>query len=120
MKREDDQELWDLLGKAHQPALSPFFARNVVREIRQRPTSYDRGSLWVSLRRFIPASGVAAAMIAASLALQGPAGMGPESDDPPAVIAQLDAIDFEVVADLDNLLAMEEDSLWTDADVSTL
>ncbi len=38
----------------------------------------------------------------------------------PEAIAQLDPIDFEVVADLDNLLALEEESLWTDGDVSTL
>ena len=35
MKRDDDQELWDLLGQAAEPKISPFFARNVLREIRK-------------------------------------------------------------------------------------
>src|SRR5438874_1666569 len=35
MRREDDQELWDLLGQTKAPAASTFFARNVVRQVRQ-------------------------------------------------------------------------------------
>ena len=41
------------------------------------------------------------------------------SESLPDTLAQLDAVDYEVVADLDDLLALEEDSLW-DADSSTL
>jgi len=31
----ENDALWDLLGKASHPKASPFFARNVLREIRQ-------------------------------------------------------------------------------------
>lgn len=34
-KFPENDELWDLLGHATQPEISPFFARNVLREIRQ-------------------------------------------------------------------------------------
>lgn len=35
MTREEDQELWELLGEASTPApASSFFSRNVVREVR--------------------------------------------------------------------------------------
>ena len=119
MKREDDQELWDLLGKAGQRPVSPFFARNVLREIRQQPAWRDR--LWLSLRRLVPASAVAALVIAVGLWLRNPGGpASPSAEDLPDAIAQLDPVDFEVVADLDDLLALEEDNLWTDGDVSAL
>lgn len=119
MKREDDQELWDLLGKAGKPAVSPFFARNVVREIRQVRTWQSRFAQWFEPRRLIPATAVAVAMFAAAVSLQKPTGTSMSSENPPEAVAQLDAVDYEVVADLDDLLALEEDNLW-DTDTSTL
>ena len=121
MKREDDQELWDLLGKASPPPdVSPFFARDVLREIRLRPTWRDRLGPWLTPRRLIPTAAVAAVVIAGGLSLQRVSVPAGAPDDLPEVVAQLDPADFEVVADLDNLLALEEDSLWTDNDVSAL
>ena len=63
MNRDDDQKLWDLLGQAAEPKISPFFARNVLREIRQ-PDKRTTLRGWLNLRRLIPAAGVAAALIA--------------------------------------------------------
>ena len=61
MKRDDDQKLWDLLGQTAEPKISPFFARNVVREIRASETRADwRG--WFRLRRLIPAVSVVMAI----------------------------------------------------------
>jgi hypothetical protein len=121
MKREDDQELWDLLGKAEQPTLSPFFARNVVRQIRQEPSWRDRLTWWMAPRWLVPAGAVAAAVVAATIAFDRPATQTPGSASAEMPLAvQLDPIDYQVVADLDVLLAMEEDNLWTDAEVSTL
>ena len=42
MDRKDDNELWDILGRVPEPTLSPFFARNVVRSVRQEATRFDR------------------------------------------------------------------------------
>ena len=120
MKREDDQELWDLLGKTSKPTVSPFFARNVLREIRQERGWRDGLAQWLAPRRLIPTAAVAVAVIAATVTVQRPPSAPPSSENLPEAIAQLDEIDYQVVADLDNLLAMEEDSLWADTDTLTL
>jgi hypothetical protein len=121
MKREDDQELWDLLGSAGQPTLSPFFARNVVRQIRQEPSWRDRLTWWMTPRWLVSAGAVAAAIVAAAITFDRPAMQTPVAATAPVTLAvQLDPIDYQVVVDLDALLAMEEDNLWTDAEVSTL
>jgi hypothetical protein len=120
MKREDDQELWDLLGKVEPATVSPFFARNVLRRVREERTWRDRLATWLRPRRLIPATTVAAALVAAaSLTFQktNRAPVLPEAT--PDSVAQMDATDYEVVADLDDLLAMDEDSWW-DSDTPTL
>lgn len=117
MKREDDQQLWDLLGQAAEPELSPFFARNVVRAIRQNP---QQGTWlgWFKLRRLVPAAGIAAAVVAGLLAFHRPAIQRP-AGNAPDVIAKIDPQDYEVVADLDELLVTDESNLWDD-DTQTL
>ena len=120
MKREDDQELWDLLGQASEPTVSPFFARNVLRQVRQERGWRDRLSDWLTPRRLVPAAAVALAITAAAISIQQPTTTPIASEPVPEVIAQLDEIDYQVVADLDALLAMEEDSLWTDGETLTL
>ena len=111
MKREDDQELWDLLGKAGQPTLSPFFARNVVRQIRQEPNWRENVRRWFSPRRLIPAAAVALAIVATTVSIRVPTAA---DENIPETVAQLDPQDYELVADLDDLIAMEEDGLWDD------
>jgi hypothetical protein len=55
MKEEfpENDALWDLLGKAGQPKVSPFFARNVLRKIRQ---SAPARTPWVLPRWLAPAA----------------------------------------------------------------
>ncbi len=36
------------------------------------------------------------------------------SDDPPDAVANIDPQDYEVVADLDDLLANEDDNVWSE------
>lgn len=117
MKREDDQQLWDLLGQSAEPELSPFFARNVVRAVRQR-TQRDAWFRWFELRRLLPGAGIAAAVIATLLAIHRPALQLP-SENAPDVIARIDPQDYDVVADLDELLVTDESNLWDD-DTQTL
>ena len=118
MKREDDQQLWDLLGQATQRELSPFFARNVVRRIRERSDRFAWVRNWLSPRRLVPATGLAITAIATILAVNQPSGRKP-ADSPPDVIVKIDPQDYDVVADLDELLATDESSLWDD-DTQTL
>ena len=118
MKREDDQQLWDLLGQAAEPRVSPFFARNIVRIVRDRSVSLEWLRNWLNPRRLVPVSGVAVAIIAAILTLHHPATQRPV-ETAPDVIAQIDPQDYDVIADLDELLVTDESNLWDD-DTQTL
>jgi hypothetical protein len=119
MKREDDQQLWDLLGQTTQRQLSPFFARNVVRRIREQPPDrFERLRSWLTPRKLVPVMGLVVAVIAVVLATHQPATRN-QADSAPDVIAAIDPQDYDVVADLDELLATDENSLW-DEDTQTL
>ncbi len=111
MERKDDQELWDLLGRAAKTQLSPFLARNVLRKIRQEASRFERMRNWLSLRRLIPASALAVAVVGATIAIHHPVSQK-SLEREPDVVAKIDPQDFDVVADLDELLALDETSLW--------
>lgn len=110
MNREDDEKLWDLLGAAGRPEPSPFFARNVLRQLRAEGGRVS--SHWLGWRRLIPVSGIVAATAALFIAYTFSFRPASNSDDD--AVARIDAQDYEVVADLDDLLASDENSLWDD------
>ena len=118
MKREDDQQLWDLLGRVTAPRLSPFFARDVLRALRHRSERFAWLRTWLYPRKLVPAAGLAAAVIATLLALHRPPVRTP-TENAPDVVATIDPQDYDVVADLDELLVTDESSLWDD-DTQTL
>jgi hypothetical protein len=118
MKREDDQQLWDLLGHSGQVEVSPFFARNVVRRIRERTHRFQRLRSWLTPKKLVPATGLVLVVIAAIMATHQPATRNP-AERAPDVIAAVDPQDYDVVADLDELLATDENNLWDD-DTQTL
>ena len=115
MKPQDDKELWDVLGRLPEPTVSPFFARNVLRKIRQEPTRFERARNWFSVRKVVGASAVAAAAVFVALALvthyPGPRTTSSSDSD---VVAKIDPQDYDVVADLDELIAWDENSVWED------
>ena len=116
MEPQDDKELWDVLGRLPEPTVSPFFARNVLREIRQKPGYFERVRNWFSVRKVIGASAVTAVTAAvAALALfthyPGPRTTSSTDSD---VVARVDPQDYDVVADLDELIAWDENSVWDD------
>ena len=105
MKREDDQKLWDLLGHSAEPKVSPFFARNVLRQIRQeQPEAAPRRS-WMP-PWLVPLAGAAVVIIAA---LTFP-GHLVERDQPStsAEITAAESQDSDLLADLDDLVGAEE------------
>ncbi|HET9417980.1 MAG TPA: hypothetical protein VFO30_01450 [Chthoniobacterales bacterium] len=114
MKRQDDVQLWDLLGRAVERKVSPFFARNVLRQIRQRPRFSERIARWLSWRQLVPASALAVAAITAIIFAHRVAGPQTRPDKTPDVMARINPQDYEVVADLDDLLASDDSSLWDD------
>ena len=108
MNRDDDPKLWDLLGQTAEPKISPFFARNVLREIREPD---DRTTLrgWLSRRRLIPAAGVAVALLAVVF-LRWHAAVAPLTGASSDALANVDAQDSEVIADLDDLFASDDNN----------
>jgi len=108
MKRDDDPQLWDLLGQAAEPKLSPFFARNVLREIRELGHwTTLRG--WFNLRRLIPVGGLAAALLAVVF-LRWHTAVAPLTAPSRDTLANVEAQDYEVMADLDDLLASDDNN----------
>ena len=114
MDRKDDEALWDLLAKSVEPEPSPFFARNVLRRVRQSNTWLERVRSQFTIRRMVPAAGLAGA-IAAALLLVPTISPPPRGIDDADILAKIDPQDYEIVADLDDLLAGDENSLWTDS-----
>jgi hypothetical protein len=112
MKREEDEKLWDVLGHSAEPAVSPFFARNVLRKIREEQTESAPRRGW-ALRWLVPAAGVATVIIAA---LTFPSHLVERPHrDAAAEVAVSDAQDNDLVADLDDLVGAEDEPAWDDA-----
>jgi hypothetical protein len=111
MEPEDDKQLWDVLGRVPEPTLSPFFARNVVRQIRQEATRFERTRNWFSLRRLVAASAVAIVVVGMAIATHHPVSQTASASDLD-VVAKVDPQDYDVVADLDELIAWDENSVW--------
>src|SRR4029434_5831949 len=112
MQPEDDQQLWDLLGRTAEPKLSPFFARNVLREVREGASRFGRAQNWFNLRRLVAASAVDGVVMRMAVASYAPRWSQKPPESEPDVVAKIDPQDFEVVADLDELLVWDEGSLW--------
>ncbi len=111
MEPEDDKKLWDFLGRLPEPTLSPFFARNVLREIRQEPIHFERVRNWFGVWKLVGASAVAALVIGLALVTHHPAPPTAFSHDSD-LVAKVDPQDYDVVADLDALIAWDENSVW--------
>jgi hypothetical protein len=111
MERQDDKELWDVLGRLPEPTLSPFFARNVLRRIRQGPSHFQRLRNWFGVRKLIGASAVATVVIGAALVAHHPSPRTAFSSDLD-IVAKIDPQDYDVVADLDELIAWDENTVW--------
>ena len=110
MKREEDEKLWDLLGNASEPTASPFFARNVLRKIREAQGEPSPRRWYV--RWLVPAAGVAVVIIA-GLAL--PTQFIKQQRPSAEVVAFSDSQDSELMADLDDLMGSDESSALEDA-----
>jgi hypothetical protein len=113
MEPQDDKELWDVLGRLPKPTLSPFFARNVLRKIRQEPSRFERARNWFSVRKIVGASVVAAVFVAVAFVTQYP-GPRTTSSNESDVVTKIDPQDYDVVADLDALIAWDENTVWED------
>jgi hypothetical protein len=110
---EENDELWQLLGKARKTEVCPFFARNVLREIRTSQQEKTGVFSWLRNHWRKVALGSAAAVLLAVNAghfLTNPAPLASVE------IAQQisNKTDYEVISHLDELLAYEQSSIWLD------
>jgi len=111
MEPEDDKQVGIVLGRVPDPTLSRFFARNVVRQIRQKATRFERTRKWFSLRRLVAASAVAIVVVGMAIATHHPVSQTASANDSD-VVAKVDPQDYDVVADLDELIAWDENNVW--------
>jgi hypothetical protein len=148
MHRDEDRQLWDLLGQANPPRISPFFARNVARRVRAESESAQPRASSLLWRILVPATAVALLALGATIfirnspfphaqpstpiavtqnsvpvasVLPGEAETSAAASEQPAtaepdpseaILAQIDQQDYEVVQNLDDLMVMDETSLW--------
>jgi hypothetical protein len=126
MKADDNDKLWELLGEARPPAVSPFFSRNILRAIRQEeearpPLSFPRVLLsrfTRSLRCWAWQYALAGTCAIAALVTVYPSAFVRHHhtvDTQAGITKQIVANpDYEVINHLDELVADEESSLWLD------
>lgn len=131
MNHEEQDELWELLGKAPQRNASPFFANKVMHAIHRQP---EKVTLFAWLRRwwFVPVTAGACGLVAAVSLMKdtfsapsAPAHtVGSASSAKVDPLAEMvvgiitDTDEFEV--SLSDLVATEDNSVWLAADPSSL
>ena len=105
MNREEDPQLWDLLGRSKGVAPPPFFARNVVRAVRAEIPERHSLTAWFNLRRLVPAFSAAAAIAIAVFTFQ----VLHHQVSPRRGSITVEVQDPEVVADLELLASNDDD-----------
>ena len=119
MNTEEHDDLWELLGKARQPAPSPFFSRNVLREVRglqqERPSWTRFFFRWQPLTATICLAALLTGNWIASNHRRAE-----EQRQQLLVMAEkvYTSPDYGVIKDLDELLDSEKNSAWLTADVN--
>jgi hypothetical protein len=112
MNTEEHDDLWNLLGKARETKVSPYFSRNVLRALCEEQQEKPHLFSWLFARWKFAAIGAAALIIVAGVVIEREA-----RPDPMLVLAdQVSASpDYSVISHLDELLDSEQNSVWLEA-----
>jgi hypothetical protein len=115
MINDEHDDLWRLLGKARQPEISPFFARNVLRQIRlseqERPVVFS----WFRRKTLLAAAGGVAVVLLSLASFQFAVRSIPNhSNTEMNLLLTQQGVDLEAISNLDELLAYEENNPWLD------
>jgi len=114
MKIDEQDDLWDLLGHAKAPAVSPFFSRNVLRAIREEKQENPRILAVLSWRWLMVSACVCGLLAASGLNLRNNH-QSAQADTVTQLAQQVSSSpDYQVINHLDELLASEETSVWLD------
>src|SRR5450432_1246683 len=110
MNTDEHDKLWHLLGKAKPTGASPFFARDVLREVRL--AKQEKSGLFAWLGRKWAFTTIGA--VAAVLLTFNTSHFHRTSDPEVTLLAQQisDKSDIDVINHLDELVASEENSVW--------
>lgn len=120
---EEHDDLWEFLGKGREQKPSSFFTPNVMRKVREeieRPKGFAALAVWLRKKWFIPMTAAACAIaVIATL----PGGLpsspsGPSVDDMAVAVAE--SSELYLIADLDTLVAADDNAIWLEADPSSL
>jgi hypothetical protein len=121
MKHEEHDDLWELLGRARPAKASPMFSRNVLRAVRQLEPE-KRGLVdWLRAGwSWLAVTGAAAAVILLAFSLRtsptnAPRQLAAASPDNAVLEEVLRSPDLTVIANLDMLVAMDDNDLWLDS-----
>lgn len=114
MNHDEHDDLWELLGKARQPRLSAFFSRNVLRAVRESQPEREAGwQTWLVAHWRKATLATLVILVASSVEFV-------PKHDPLAVVDPIDQAaqevasspDFNVIDNLDALLASEDNDVW--------
>ena len=126
MNHEEQDDLWELLGKARQPSVSPFFSRNVLREVRN--VDQESARLLFRLRSWFPRHWRVVAVSACTACLAvgvfvGEHDRAQNQQEHQQILAMAERVstspDYQVINHLDELLDTEKNSVWLDNGPST-
>jgi hypothetical protein len=112
---EERDKLWELMGRARLAKLPPFFTANVLREIRRQSERRSFASWLAAHWRAAAAISAGLAAIAVGLIRWEQTQEIVEMDQLLLVQQVASNPDYEVINHLDELLAANESSLWTDS-----
>lgn len=122
MNQPEHDDLWELLGRARTPAVSPFFARNVVREAR---AAQEQGSAGTAVGRWLlrfwrlPAMAACAILVAGGAVANKhrTAATTPVDGQLIAMVQTVsESPDYPIIGHLDELLDSEQNSVWLAGD----
>jgi hypothetical protein len=118
MNHDEQDKLWELLGKAREPKAAPFFASKVLRAIREEPVGL---LAWLRRKWIIPATAVACALAVAFVAIRPVTTSNQQAAaDPLTELAAYVEKSEDSAESLAALLASEDHSIWLQADPSSL
>ncbi len=115
MNPEENDELWELLGRARQTPASPFFSRDILRQVRETRQERSGWAGWLDRNWRLAAVSACAACLTVGIFVteQRMTQKGQERQEIIAMAKRVSASpDYQVINDLDELLAVEKDSVW--------
>lgn len=113
MNRDEQDDLWQLLGKAREPHVSPFFSRNVLRTLRKEQQEHPGVISWLRRRWRL----AAVATCGLFLVTAGVFFKAPQNSDQISALAQQVSLspDYDVITHLDELIETEENAVWLES-----